>query len=57
MSAITKPYATSHDDLDADKSFQAEVRNAASSLVQVVRLMRRRKLAQPDSRLPEIRPK
>lgn len=52
-----RPYATSHDDLDADKSFQAEIRNAARSLVQAVRLMRSGKLAQPDARLAEVRPK
>ncbi|MGE4080285.1 MAG: flavodoxin family protein [Reyranella sp.] len=52
-----RPYATSHDDLDADHAFQAEVRNAARALVQAVRLMRSGKLAQPDARLAEIRPK
>ena len=52
-----KPYATSHDDLDEDKTFQAEVRNAARALVQAVKLLRRGRLAQPDARLREIRPK
>jgi multimeric flavodoxin WrbA len=52
-----KPYATSHDDLDDDAAFQAEVRNAARSLVQAVKLMRRGRLPQPDAQLPEIRPK
>jgi multimeric flavodoxin WrbA len=52
-----RPYATSHNDLDADKSFQAEVRNAARSLVQAVRLMRSGEFGQPDARLAEIRPK
>ncbi|HKY08697.1 MAG TPA: flavodoxin family protein, partial [Candidatus Binatia bacterium] len=35
-----KPYATSHEDLDKDKDFQTEVRNAALSLVHAVRLQR-----------------
>ena len=52
-----KPYATSHDDLDEDTAFQAEVRNAARSLMQAVKLMRRGRLPQPDARLTEIRPK
>ena len=52
-----KPYATSHDDLDEDTAFQAEVRNAARALVQAVKLMRRGRLAEPDARLREIRPK
>ena len=51
------PYATSHDELDADKPLQAEVRNAARTLVQAVRLMRRGKLPQPGAGLPEARPK
>ena len=52
-----KPYATSHDDLDRDTDFQEEVRNAARSLIQAVRLLRRGKLKQPDARLREPRPK
>jgi hypothetical protein len=52
-----KPYATSHDDLDDDKAFQAEVRNATRSLVQAVKLIRRGKFQQPDARLREVRPK
>lgn len=51
------PYATSHDALDKDTAFQAEVRNAARSLIQAVKLMRRGRLARPDAGLPEIRPK
>ncbi|MBL8893278.1 MAG: flavodoxin family protein [Rhizobiales bacterium] len=50
-------YATSHDDLDRDTDFQEEVRNAARSLVEAVRLMRSGKLPQPDARLHEARPK
>ncbi len=52
-----EPYATSHDDLDRDKDFQDEVRNAALSLAEAVRLLRRGKLIQPDARLKETRPK
>jgi multimeric flavodoxin WrbA len=52
-----KPYATSHDDLDQDTDFQAEVRNATRSLVQAVKLMRRGRFPQPNARLQEIRPK
>jgi hypothetical protein len=35
-----KPYATSHDELDADAAFQEEVRNAARSLLNAVRAKR-----------------
>ena len=52
-----KPYASSHDDLDRDKGFHQEVRNAARSLVNAVRLLRRGKLQQPDASLREPRPK
>jgi hypothetical protein len=52
-----KPYATSHDELDADADFQEEVRNAARSLVQAVKLMRRGELKQPDEALRPPRPK
>jgi hypothetical protein len=33
-----KPYATSHDDLDADTAIQDEVRNAAHTLLDAVEL-------------------
>ena len=52
-----KPYATSHDDLERDHGFQNEVRNAARSLLNAVRLLRRGKLPQPDASLREPRPK
>ena len=52
-----KPYATSHDELDEDKEFQEEVRNAARSLVSAVRLLRHGELKQPDASLREPRPK
>jgi multimeric flavodoxin WrbA len=52
-----KPYATSHDELDADTAFQEEVRNAARSLAQAVTLMRRGELKQPDAGLQPPRQK
>ena len=44
-----EPYATSHDALDRDTALQEEVRNAARSLVETVRQIRRGKLKQPDA--------
>ena len=52
-----KPYATSHDDLDADTSLQDEVRNCARALAQGVRQMRAGELKQPDRKLRDVRPK
>jgi hypothetical protein len=52
-----RPYATSHDELDADTAFQEEVRNAARSLVQAVKLMRRGELKQPGAGLRPPRQK
>ncbi len=52
-----KPYATSHEDLDRDTSFQDEVRNCAHALMQGVRQMRRGELREPDRKLREVRPK
>jgi len=51
------PYATSHEDLDRDEHFHREVRNAAGSLVNAVRLLRRGELRQPDASIQEPRPK
>jgi multimeric flavodoxin WrbA len=51
------PYATSHEALDRDASFQEETRNAARALIEAVKLMRRGELKQPDARLREPRPK
>jgi multimeric flavodoxin WrbA len=51
------PYATSHDDLDDDKSFQQDVRTAARALIEAVKLRRAGKLPQPDAGLHEARPK
>ncbi len=52
-----KPYATSHAELDADADVQEETRNAARTLVEAVRMLRRGELRQPDRRLRETRPK
>lgn len=46
-----EPYATSHDDLDEDKEFQAEVANAARTLLEAVKMLRRGELQQADARL------
>jgi multimeric flavodoxin WrbA len=52
-----KPYASSHDELDRDKDFDEEVRNAARSLINGVGLLRRGQLKQPDASLRDPRPK
>jgi multimeric flavodoxin WrbA len=52
-----EPYATSHDTLDGDTAFQEETRNAARALIAAVKLLRQGKLAQPDARLRDVRPK
>jgi len=52
-----KPYATSHDELDTEKEFHEEVRNAARALVNAVRQFRRGEFKQPDRSLAEPRPK
>ena len=52
-----RPYATSHDDLDRDTDLQAEVRNAARSLVVAVKQLRRGELKPPDAGLCEPRQK
>ncbi|HEV8345313.1 MAG TPA: flavodoxin family protein [Vicinamibacterales bacterium] len=52
-----EPYATSHDALDRDTSFQEEVRNAARALVEAVRLSRAGQLPRPDGALRDPRPK
>jgi multimeric flavodoxin WrbA len=50
------PYATSHEALDRDLGFHEEVRNAARSLVEHIRLVRAGR-AEPDEGLAEPRPK
>ena len=52
-----KPYARSHDDLDADHALHEEVQNAARSLMRAVTMMRRGELHQPDHDVREPRPK
>jgi multimeric flavodoxin WrbA len=52
-----KPYATSHDDLDADDAFKEEVRDAARTLVEAVKHQRSGKLPEPDAGIKEPRPK
>jgi hypothetical protein len=51
MVGYMEPYATSHDALDRDTVVQEEVRNAARSLVQAVKLLRAGALPQPDADL------
>jgi multimeric flavodoxin WrbA len=50
------PYATSHEALDADFPVQEEVRNAARSLANAVRMVREGR-AEPDADLSDPRPK
>jgi hypothetical protein len=52
-----EPYATSHDDLDRDTAFQAETRNAALELVEMVRQIRSGQYKRPDDRLEDPRKK
>jgi multimeric flavodoxin WrbA len=52
-----KPYATSHDELDADTAIQDEVRNAARTLLEAVRLKLEGKLPSPGESLKEPRQK
>ena len=52
-----RPYATSHDDLDADTDLFEEVRNAGRSLVNMVSQMRGGTWTPPDEGLHEPREK
>jgi multimeric flavodoxin WrbA len=52
-----RPYATSHDDLDADRELQAEARKAAASLCELVRQLRKGTWRAPDERFPPTRQK
>lgn len=52
-----KPYATNHQELDADTAIQDEVRNAARTLLDAVRLQCAGKLASPGAGLKEPRQK
>jgi multimeric flavodoxin WrbA len=52
-----KPYATSHDELDADEDVQEEVRNVARSVAQAVHDLRAGKLSHTGSELDRPRAK
>jgi multimeric flavodoxin WrbA len=52
-----EPYATSHDALDRDTDFHEEVRNAARTLVEAVRLARGGQLPRADRAIRSPRPK
>jgi multimeric flavodoxin WrbA len=52
-----EPYATSHDALDRDTSVQQEVRNAARTLIEAVKLMRSGRFPRPDRDVKDPRPK
>jgi multimeric flavodoxin WrbA len=57
MIGYFEPYATSHDALDKDAALHQEVRNAARTLVEAVRLKRSGRLPEPDAGLEDPRPK
>jgi multimeric flavodoxin WrbA len=52
-----RPYSNSHQELDADKAVQEEVRAAAASLLNGVRELRGGRLATPDARRRRVRDK
>jgi multimeric flavodoxin WrbA len=52
-----RPYATSHDDLDADTALHEETRNAADSLLETARRLRRGECGPAEADLREPRPK
>ena len=52
-----EPYASSHEALDRDLAFQAEVKNAALTLMEAVEATRSGRLVEPGSQLEEPRPK
>jgi uncharacterized protein YdcH (DUF465 family) len=52
-----KPYATSHDELDADIAMFEEVRNVARAVSQAVVEMRAGRLSIPDAKLSAPRQK
>jgi multimeric flavodoxin WrbA len=52
-----QPYATSHDELDQDAALQQEVRNAAESLLETVRRLRRGECGPSEADVREPRPK
>src|SRR3954449_6604072 len=52
-----EPYATSHQALDKDETFQEETRNAARALGNAVKLSRAGQYQRPDEQLHEPNPK
>jgi multimeric flavodoxin WrbA len=52
-----EPYATSHDTLDRDTSLHEEVRNAARTLAEAVKLLRSGQFPRPDATIRDPRPK
>jgi hypothetical protein len=52
-----EPYATSHDDLDADTAMQEETRNVARAVAKTVAELRSGRLAAVQPRLTKPRPK
>jgi multimeric flavodoxin WrbA len=52
-----RPYATSHDDLDADTALHEEVRNAAEGLLHTIRRLRAGECGPTPADLREPRPK
>jgi multimeric flavodoxin WrbA len=52
-----KPYATSHEELDADEAVQEEVRNVARALLEGVQAVRSGKEVQPGAQLQSPRDK
>jgi multimeric flavodoxin WrbA len=57
MVGYLRPYATSHDDYDADEALHAEVRNTAQALVTTVQALRRGAVPDLDDGLSDPRPK
>jgi multimeric flavodoxin WrbA len=52
-----RPYATSHEELDADEAVQEEVRNAARTLIEAVRAKRTGRLVTAGEELEQPRQK
>ena len=52
-----RPYATSHDDLDADEALWEETRNVARAVAQAVADLRAGRIVIPDADLKEPRAK
>jgi hypothetical protein len=52
-----RPYATSHEELDADSNVQEEVRNVARAVARAVAELRAGTLSRPDAGLKRPRPK